>query len=175
MFQYIKNIFRKQCLKTALARMAQRKVVAHNFATTKTMGVMLPFNVEIDEILGTFKKIAKENKTEVIFIIYFPQEKLPEDVRSTYSKIMFSDQECNWFGKPAMMEITDFINKKFDILIDLSSKIWFPLQYIAISSKADFKIGRINEEINPYDFLLLGCDTEKQFINELETYLHKIK
>lgn len=169
-----KDYFRKKCIKKAVALSAKRKVTAHNFETTKTMGVMLPFRSDMDDVMNRLKKIAKDNGIETTFAIYFAQDKLPESAESVQSRIVFSNKECNWFGRPKSPEITGFIKTPFDILIDLSSEIWFPLQYIAITSHANFKIGRLNGEINPYDFLLVGSNTEEQFVKDLETYLHKI-
>jgi hypothetical protein len=177
MFGYIKNILKNKNLKSATASDGKRQEVAHNFETAKTMGVIYPFNINIDTVLNVIKDIAQRYDIELIFMIYFPQDKLPEgiDINSP-SRICFSNNECNWFGKPKAMSIKNFANTEFNILIDLSTRIWFPLQYIAISSHADFKIGRINHEIyNPYDFVLLGSENEAQFIKDLETYLYKIK
>jgi hypothetical protein len=175
MFEYIKNSLRNKSLRTAISHSKKRKSFAHNFETTDTMGIIFPFTPDGFDVLNLMKNIAKKYDIAITFIIYFPQDKLPEGTETSSMRIFFSNNECNWFGKPKTAAINDFINTKFDILIDLSSKLWFPLQYIASSSYANFKIGRINEQDNPFDFLLLGSNTEEQFINELEKYINKIK
>jgi hypothetical protein len=177
MFRYIKNILKSKCLKDATVHAKKRREVAHNFETAKTMGVIYPFNIDMGMVLNVLNDITERYDIKMVFMIYFPQEKLPEGIgKSSSSRIFFSDNECNWFGKPKTMVINDFINTKFNILVDLSSKFWFPLQYIAISSNADFKIGRLNDEANnPYNFVLVGSADEEQFVKDLETYLYKIK
>jgi hypothetical protein len=177
MFGYIKNILKSKLLKDAIIHSSKRKEVAYNFETAKTMGVILPFNNSINKVLNVLENIAKRYDIEIVFTIYYPREKLPENIDENFSsQICFSDNECNWFGKPNTSVINNFIATKFNILVDLSSTFWFPLQYIAISSYADFKIGRINDETNnPYDFVLVGSTDEEQFIKDLETYLCKIK
>jgi hypothetical protein len=176
MLGYIKNILRTKCLKNAWVHAGKRKEYAHNFETAKTMGVIYPFNINMGDVLNVLNDITKRYNIELVFMIYFPQDKLPEGVgKNSSSQIVFSNNECNWFGRPKTADINKFINTKFNIFIDLSFKPWFPLQYIAISSHADFKIGCTNEANNPYNFVLLGSGSEEQFIKDLETYLYKIK
>jgi hypothetical protein len=177
MFGYIRNILKSKCLKNAIVSAKKRREVAYNFETTKTMGVLYPFNINISTVMDSLKDIAQRYDIEVVFVIYFPLDKLSEGIEeNSPSRIIFSNNECNWFGKPKIATINSFINTKFNLLVDLSLKSWFPLQYIAISSHAEFKIGRINDETNnPYNFVLLGSTSEEQFIKDLETYLHKIK
>jgi hypothetical protein len=176
MFGYIKNFLKSKCLKDAIFQAKKRREVAYNFETAKTMGVIYPFNINMGAVLNALTDITQRYNIEMVFMIYFPQDKLPEGIdESSPSQIFFSNNECNWFGKPKTAAIDSFINTKFNILIDLSSKLWFPLQYIAISSHADFKIGCINETNSPYNFVLLGSANEERFIKDLETYLHKIK
>jgi hypothetical protein len=176
MFRYIKNILESECLKNAVVNAKKRKKNTYNFETAKTMGVLYPFNTNMDTVRNVLADITQKYNIEIIFMVYFPQDKLPEGIDSSSSQIFFSDNECNWFGKPKIAAINSFINTGFNLLVDLSSKFWFPLQYIAISSHADFKIGRINDETNnPYNFVLLGSTSEEQFFKNLETYLHKIK
>jgi hypothetical protein len=177
MFGYIKNILKSKSLKSATIHAKKRREVAYNFETAKTMGVIYPFDIGVETVLNALNDIAQRYDIEMIFVMYFPMEKLPEGIsESSPSQIFFSDKECNWFGKPKTAAVNSFINTRFDIFIDLSSKFWFPLQYVAISSHADFKIGRINNETNnPYNFVLSGSANTERFIKDLETYLHKIK
>ncbi|MDR1594181.1 MAG: hypothetical protein LBS43_06830 [Prevotellaceae bacterium] len=177
MFGYIKNILKRKSLKDAAVRVGKRNKATYNFETAKVMGVIYPFNINMASVAGALKDISERYDIELVFMVYFPQEKLPEGIaENTPSQIFFSDNECNWFGKPKVAAINSFVNTKFNILVDLSSKEWFPLQYIAVASHADFKIGRMNGETNnPYDFVLAGNVNDEQFIKVLETYLYKIK
>jgi hypothetical protein len=177
MFGFIKNILKSKCLKDATIHAKKRIEIAYNFETAKTLGVIYPFHIDMGTVLNELSNITQQYNIEMTFMIYFPQEKLPEGIgESSPSRIFFSDNECSWFGKPKTTDINNFIDTKFNLFIDLSSKFWFPLQYIAIASRAEFKIGRINSDTNnPYNFVLLGSKSEGQFIKDLETYLHKIK
>ncbi|MDR1581824.1 MAG: hypothetical protein LBS55_00950 [Prevotellaceae bacterium] len=177
MFEYIKNILKNKCLKRAIIHAKRRKRVAHNFETAKTMGVIYSFNINMEAVLSILDDITKRYNIERDMIIYYPYQDNPPQVdQSSSSQIFFSTDKCNWFGKPKTVDINKFINTEFSILIDLSPESCFPLQYIAVSSHANFKIGRINDETNDlYDFVLLGSKDEEQFIRDLEAYLYKIK
>jgi hypothetical protein len=148
-------------------------VTAHNFSTARRIGVIFPFFADMNKIAALLKTIATKYKLQLHTVIYF-DDKLEMNVLSTEREIWFSDKACNWFGKPKMTDIDNFIDERFDILVDLSTKTYFSLQYISIKSKADFKIGRISEESVPYDLVITGCDTEKCFMEKLEFYLQKI-
>ena len=173
MLSFIKDLFRKNCIGAATKRSRLKTVTAHNFDTARKVGVISPFLADMNKIAAMLKTIAGKYKLQLHTVIYF-DDKLEMNVLSTQYEIWFSDKACNWFGKPKMTDINNFIDARFDILVDLSTKTYFPLQYISIKSKADFKIGRINDASVPYDLVITGCDTEKCFMDKLEYYLNKI-
>jgi hypothetical protein len=176
MFGFIKNILKNKCLKDAVNRAKKKDRIAHNFETAKTMGVIYPSNINMNAVLDVLKDIANRYNIKVEIIIYYSPNELPEIGQSDLPQIFFSDDKCNWFGKPVTADVNNFIKTNFNILIDLSTTALFPLQYIAATSHADFKIGRIKDETNDlYDFVLLGSKNEEWFIKDLETYLYKIK
>lgn len=134
------------------------------------------FDVE-NNALTRLKGVIKNNRIETKMLIYYPQNKLPDNVISSPNKILFSDKETTWIGRPKLTEVQDFLNEEFDLLIDMSSDECFPLHYAAVFSKAAFKVGRMSYPDSPYDFLLMGeehADDEK-FIKDLELYLAKFK
>jgi hypothetical protein len=123
------------------------------------------------------KRIAKDNKIEFKLVVYYHQEKLPDNVIPDPGKILFSDRECNWFGKPTIPEVQDFINLKLDILIDLTSEDCFTTYYITSASHATFKIGRYVYSENPYDFMITSdCNmSDEKFVQAIESYLAKFQ
>ncbi|MDR1886361.1 MAG: hypothetical protein LBQ70_00460 [Prevotellaceae bacterium] len=167
---------KNRSLKDAAVRAKKRREAAYNFETAKTMGIIYPFGINIDTVLSAMKDVAKRYDIKLTSLIYFPQDKLPEGIETNPSLIFFSNNECNWFGKPKTTAINRFVDTNFNLLIDLSPIVWYPLHYIAISSRADFKIGRITHETyNPYNFVLLGSKSEEHFIKDLTAYLYKIQ
>jgi hypothetical protein len=66
----------------------------------------------------------------------------------------FSKKDLNWWGKPRSASADFFMGKQFDILIDLSLKESFPIQYIVAMSKAKMKAGKYLEQRSYYDLMI---------------------
>ena len=63
----------------------------------------------------------------------------------------FSNNNLNWFGKPYGHLITNFLDYEYDILIDLSLKNHYELNYFFKASIAKFKIGPSKKDITIFD------------------------
>ena len=96
-------------------------------------------------------------------------------------RILNNDQ-TDFFRKPVLSYINELESHEYDLLIDLTLKPFIPLQYIAVYSKATFKIGIHKSDLNIYDFVMdvesLMNPTEKTENEELnetfvdETYVY---
>lgn len=60
----------------------------------------------------------------------------------------FFKHQLNWMQKPASAVVDNFVSEPFDILINLSLRDSYPLNYITAVSKAGLKIGRAQSEIS---------------------------
>jgi hypothetical protein len=78
---------------------------------------------------------------------------------------------------PVNPVVKNFINEKFDILINLNSGKCFPLKYISALSKARFRVGRYNSQ-NAVCFDMMiklhGEPTLKTVVEEIENFLRLI-
>jgi hypothetical protein len=89
----------------------------------------------------------------------------------------FSIKDLNWFFQPLHTNVKDFIEKEFDILIDLSLKDSLPLKYISALSMAHCRVGRFSEANRIcYDIML---DLSKpltliEYIDQIVHYLSVI-
>lgn len=54
----------------------------------------------------------------------------------------FFKHHLNWYNKPAGVEVNNFIEKPFDLLVNVSLHDFYPLDFIAAASAAKCKIGR---------------------------------
>ena len=63
----------------------------------------------------------------------------------------FSNKNLNWFGKPYGHLITNFLDYEYDILIDLSLKNHYPLNYLLKASTVKFKICSSKKDITIFD------------------------
>lgn len=88
----------------------------------------------------------------------------------------FYDKDLNWFGKPGGNYVRDFLDKPFDVLVDLSSGETVPINFVTANSSARFKVGRFKQENQVLFDLMIKQDYNdlKSFIKEVEHYLNII-
>jgi len=127
----------------------------YNFDTAKTCGII--FNASSQETYDKAKQFIDFLKTKEINVVaigFVDSKEVKDFYRETIHFKFFSRKNINWYGKPKNENVDDFINKKFDLLIDLSLANDFPLEYIAAMSMAKFKVGRFTSEQGDYDFMI---------------------
>jgi hypothetical protein len=89
----------------------------------------------------------------------------------------FSKKDLDWALRPKSSVITDFLEMPFDILLVFSEKEITPVEYIAATSKARFRVGMASEKTYCYDLMI---DTPKEgglraFIGQVVFYLNKMR
>ena len=149
----------------------KRKVVYNNFHSASSVGIL--FNAENKEFYAAAKEfmnyidergikinaLSFVSKSELIG--YFPYRKGVE---------YFGMDKLSWTGKPNEEGVEEFIERPFDILIDISLTDSFPNEYVFALSKAKFKICN-NSSIEKYaDFVLQLKNKE-----DIDTYIEQIK
>lgn len=83
----------------------------------------------------------------------------------------FCNKETNWFGKPTARFVQEFIDEPFDVLLDLTLKPLFPLQYFLANSAARFKIGAQHQ--NSAEFLDMMIMLEEfHTVNDLMYFIN---
>ena len=86
----------------------------------------------------------------------------------------FSNRDLTWFYKPIHTQVKDFIEKEFDLLIDLSLHDNFPLKYISGLSKALLRVGKFSEENTAYYDLMIDMKpsmTSEDYLGQIQHYL----
>ena len=72
------------------------------------------------------------------------------------------------------MIIQNFINEKYDVLLDLNINDHFSLKYISALSKADFKVGKFSTlGVEIYDMMIDSDNTKtlKYFLKQVDIYI----
>lgn len=146
-----------------------------NLADAKKIGILYDATDEkTHNIICDFVKYFQENLKVVKAIGYVNYPRLPHYCFPKLSFDYFTKKDLNWYYKPRTERIQDFINEEYDIVIDLSMKDCFPLQYIAGLSHSKFKVGRYGNRYScVYDFMLDVNEniTLEKFIKECIHYL----
>jgi hypothetical protein len=148
-----------------------------NLSTAKNIGVLFNIdNMQDYEKIDPFLSFLSQHDNNIFALAYYPYKSIPADLRSISAINIFSKEDLNWYQKPSGKFIDKFIDKEFDILIDLSSKPFFPVKYINNLAKACFKVGKSNEDGFEFDLTIqLGeKHGENFYLDQLKHYLSNI-
>lgn len=155
-----------------------RKKGTYNLDNAKLIGVV--FNAtdqKTYEIARSFIKYIMAGKIKVEAVGYINSAEVLDFYSYQTGVTFFSKKNLNWFKKPKGTQVNEFIEKEFDMLIDLTINSDFPLRYISTLSKAKFKIGRLVQNQEHLDFMI---DTSKNntsifLVEQINYYLSLIK
>lgn len=146
-----------------------------NMQDAKTIGIVFNATDPGDfELVKKYISYLKEMKKRVKAIGYYERKDIPA---LSYSKLeydFFCQKDLNWHNSPNNVYVTNFIEEKYDILLDLNLDNIFPLRYISAMSKAAFKVGKKSEENNSiFDLMIETTEKEnlKDFLRNIDTYL----
>ena len=125
-------------------------------------------------IFRIFSGLQQKGKN-VHLIGYINEKFVPFYCLQQLSADYFCNKQLNWYGEPNMVQVQDFINEEFDILLDFNYRYHVPVDFILSTSAARFVIGSCKEYADVYDLLLqteIGNYT--QFINSVSVYTRKL-
>lgn len=150
----------------------------HNFISARTAGIL--FNASDNVIYAEAKSLLtyfaqKKIKTEGMG---FADKQQIDSFYKTYTGLnFFSQKDFNFMGKPRSQMLKDFIDQRFDILIDLSFSEEIYYHTICSMSLASFKAGPMNARKEEYDFMieLKEEDGPGEFIRQMKHYLETIE
>lgn len=152
-------------------RHLKRKRKLYSFDAATTVGVLFKTDNLLDfETVRKFLLYLHEKQNQVFAIGFIDNKKIPDYFLMKKGFNFFTRKELNFFYKPNSKVVNDFLDKQFDILIDLSTDNCFPLHYISSLSQSKFKIGRSVNGTTCFDMMI---DTEKN--NKVDFLVEHIK
>ena len=155
----------------------KRDKAFYNITSAKSFGVIYEYKSKESQnaVNKLFQRFA-EHGVSGIAIGYYDSKTLPLDYAPRAKNTLFCQADLNWGGCPTAPEVEAFINEEFDILIDLSRSSEFVFKYIVSLSKAHFRIGGLDYENNPYDFVFLdNTNSDETFVEQVLQFLLKVK
>jgi hypothetical protein len=135
----------------------KRRMVYNNFNLVKSIGIVWnAANKQEFQSLSKFQQQMNERNIEVQIIGYYDGKNLPDKYTAIRYLSCIRNYEVNWLYIPKSDDTQAFINKKFDVLIDVNFDKIFTLRYITILSNALFKVGLSEPENNssPFDLIM---------------------
>lgn len=150
-----------------------------NLQDAKKIGILYTVNDVPDyEWVSNFVSELQGEHKEVKALGFVKNKNLVQRFLPKLSFDFFSKRDLTWFYKPIHKQVRDFIEKEFDILIDLSLHDSFPLKYIAGLSNALLRVGKFSEENTEYYDLMIDLNpsmTSDDYLGQIQHYLTVIK
>lgn len=160
-----------------LVKNSNRCAIVCPLGQAKTIGISFTVNNqdELEKIRKILKRLAERN-IQTYALGYIPVKKPNDFYLSQKSFNFFSDSDLDISLIPKSESVKEFIDTKFDILIDFGSEGYFPMNYMINVSKAAFKVGWFGNN-QPFD-LMLNIDKKagvEYYFDQVLHYLEKIK
>jgi hypothetical protein len=176
MFNGVKQYFGMRAIKK-LRRLQDTKRHFHNFETAKSVALLYPYDTSVDAEIDRFMRFFAERQIKVQALAFIDDKVVPETYKAKLNKSVFCAEHLNWYNKPMVDLVEEFIRQPFDILIDFSPAPLFPLQYITALSRASMRVGKISYPGSPYEFILSIPENASHtfFIEQLQHYLLSIQ
>ena len=150
-----------------------------NLTGATSIGILYPLYdlPDYNKVEAFVSGLQKKNK-ELRVLGYLQHKDLATRFLPKLSYDFFSQHDVNWYFKPVNIKVQGFIEKEFDLLIDLTLEEHLPLKFVAGLSRARCKVGRFSEENTRYYDLMIKVDKKQnlaEFISQIQHYLTIIK
>ena len=155
------NWFKKIVVKISLfilrlkMKSIKRDKAFFNFESAKTVGII--FDATHQDLYlkaRSFIAALKKKGIKVKALGYVGSKEAITYFRPHESIEFFSINNSNWHYMPKNLEVKEFMNSEFDMLINLSLDEYIPLKYIIGLTNAKIKLGKYLKDIELYDFIL---------------------
>lgn len=174
-FMFLKEYIQNKALKS----INNRRVTKYK-SLQEISSVALLFNFDEENIFETLKRLIEilDNRAIKFGGLGINNSKHPYPTEMLDHRIkVVNKSDLKYADVPVRSSVSFILDKEFDLFIDFGSKYFFANYYIAHSSKATFKIGRLNYKNNPYDLVLdnFKHGTARSYLNSLIHYLSSIE
>ena len=148
-----------------------------NLEKAKSIGILYEAtNVKQIKKIEPFVKYFFDLKKDVKALGYVNKKRLDNCHIPKLNYDFFYLKDLNWYYKPQNYIIDNFIQKEYDILINLCDSSVIPIKYLVASSIARFKIGIFEENYQIYDFMISLNDDKSvvKLMSEIKHYIELI-
>lgn len=94
------------------------------------------------EAVRLFIKSLEAVGKKVFALGYVDSRKIPDFYLLRKGYNFFCQEDLNWYFRPGAAVVNDFLEKEFDLVINLCIDNFFPVEYIYALSKARFRAGK---------------------------------
>ena len=158
-------------LKGAKKGILQKKTATSHFTGLKTVAILLDATEETirQKALNYAKKLAQQAGTiqlvGYVDVKVLTEEDLPFEA--------FCKKDLDWLWRPKNEIAASFQRQKFDLLINLSQTDCFPLEHLATTINANYKIGALTDYPNDYN-LMVDAKSLDKYLEQVNFFIKKL-
>ena len=174
MFEKIIGFIFKDRLKNHLKKLQrQRRFVNYNNAQSIFLLFESDFAEKNVEVRRIIQKLTVDGKKVTAW--GYTDKKLTSTPILPDFRII-NKKEIDFSQRPHESVLSELAENKFDVMIDLTEKEIFPLQYIALYVTADFKTGIKRNHSKIYDFMMdmngIANQSEENLVDINATFIY---
>ncbi|MDR2980484.1 MAG: hypothetical protein LBV02_08635 [Bacteroidales bacterium] len=148
-----------------------------SLARAKSIGFLCTIDSEeaYRNIFAIFTKFQQENKN-MRMVAFIKEKEVPFYCLRQLTADYFCLKDLNWYGKPTMVQVNDFMEFDFDVLIDFTTESDLaPIRLILQLSQAKFITGANHKNRNFYDlFIDDEMASNKTLLDNIDLYSKKL-
>ena len=156
-----------------------RKTIACNLELATTIGILYNATQREDcELVKNLIIDLKQLKKDVLALGYVNLKDSSDIFKPHISYTYFDNKNLTKAFIPKSIDVTNFIEKPFSLLIDLNINNDFPLEYISTLSLATFKVGATGSYRDEEFDLTINIgenQSTKYLVTQIKHYLSMIK
>lgn len=156
----------------------QREVSAINIKNAKTVGIVYRADDdEVKELVERYVKFLKGYSCKVKTLGFYDLKELPRYVTPKLEYDYFTNDTLSWSLQSTSIEVENFENEGFDLLIDTTVEEDKVLRFIVRKSKARFKVGGAghkNDADLDFSINLKENENIRHLMKGIDNYLHLI-
>lgn len=174
MFKFVKDFFMRKAI---AQKVIQRNVYITSLQKAKNIGIICDITDEdsYKRVFSVFSKLQNSGRS-VWLMGYIDDTEVPFFCLQQLAADYFCNKDLNWYGKPIKVQIEDFIDRDFDMIIDLSKKSFPIFRYILTLSNAHLLVGSAKEMADLYDIYIEGenLNTHEGLVEQIALYTNKL-
>jgi len=147
----------------------QQKKSAGHFTGLAKVGILLNATDEATKIKALNFVDQLEKEAGNIQVLGYVDKK---EIKTELPFDSFCKKDLDWLWRPKDATTNQFKEQQYDLLINLCQTDCFPLEYLAVSTTANYKIGALTDYPNNYDLMLDSKNLEK-YLEQVNFFLVK--
>ena len=173
MFDRIKNHFLRKHIEE---RKSDKTRAVCALERAATVGMLFEITDE-DSYKAIFRIFTQlQNAGKVVHLIGYIDEKfVPFYCLQQLSADYFCQKQLTWCGEPNVVQVTDFIQRDFDILLDFNYRYHAPVESILATANSKFIVGSCADYQDIYDlYIQTESGNYGQFLSSTFNYTQKL-